>query len=459
MARTRPALVWVFVVTASIGACRATKNDGSGNGDSAQSTWYVRPGAAGDGSSWDHALDRLPSSLRRGSVYWLSAGEYGSRDFDDEGKEDLRILLRKATAQAHGSDAGWRSHYGNGQAVFGPIRFDESYYTVDGGEPEGIRVVGELGTEAAVHIKGSHVVLRQVEIDGGFRKVAGRQTAGACNGSNVEGDYASFDRCDIHNVADDGLGIYADYVRVSSSKIHNLDGCGTDGGCGPCYNGHSDGVELSGSAGVELVGNFIYNVRSNAALFMGDWTGSAAQDLLVFNNVFYTPDTGFAVYVQQVNGARIYNNIIWGKTQGSHYGGLSIGQDVDRLDMRNNIILNINFSHMGAQYDPKRHQLDYNLFGMVHPDEYSPSAHDLVADPRFAGVPMSGAAADHIADEVGLRDFQTTSPNVVDTGTAPSGVTARDIAGRGRPLGKAWDRGPFESSPGRPATVKPKGNL
>ena len=219
-----------------------------------------------------------------------------------------------------------------------------------------LEAVGQMGTDATVRVGASRIVLRHVEIDGGLRKNNGVQTGGGCNGSNVSGDYVVFDRCEIHNVADDGIGIYSsDHVKVLYSTIHDLDGCGTDGGCGPCFNGHSDGLELSDISDIELVGNMVYDVRSDAAIFMDNWSGTKIRGLVAYNNVFYTPDNGFAVYLHRLDGARIHNNVIWGRTQGSRYGGLAMGQDVTNLEMYNNIILNINFSHMGGSYDPNHH--------------------------------------------------------------------------------------------------------
>jgi len=304
-----------------------------------------------------------------------------------------------------------------------------------------------MGTETTVDVGGSHIVLRHVDIDGGFQKSNGRQTAGGCNGSNVNGDYVVFDRCEIHNIADDGLGIYSDHIKVLNSRIHDLDGCGTDGGCGPCFNGHSDGLEMSGVSDVELVGNMVYDVPSNAALFMDDWSGSGVSDLVAYNNVFYTPSTGLVVYLQKLQRAKFHNNIIWGKTQGSRYGGLSMGPGVTDLEMTNNIILNINYSHMGASYDPNQHGLDYNLFGMIDAGEYSANSHDRVGDPQFVGIPMSSEAAEHKGSDLQLEDFMSAASQVIDTGTAPAGMPAYDILGEERPQGSAWDRGPFESSP------------
>ena len=411
---------------------------------------YVRPGGAGaqDGSDWANAFNGLPSVLERDTVYWLGAGNYGSYTFDDGASGQMGITVRKATAQAHGSDTGWNAAYGSGQAVFGPLRFEGSRYTLDGGEPNGLRTVGQMGTKATVHVGGSHIVLRHVEIDGGLQKSNGTQTAGGCNGGHVEADHVVFDRCEVHNIADDGLGIYADHIKVLYSKIHNLHGCGTDSSCsGPCFNGHSDGLELSGASDVELVGNMVYDVRSTAAIFMEDFGSGGISNLVAYNNVFYTPATGITVYLQDLNGAKFHNNIIWGRTQGNRFGGLAMGNDVTNLEMYNNIILNINYSHMGASHNLSQHKLNYNLFGMINSGEYTANSHDLVGDPQFVGIPMSGNASDHKGSDLTLDDFVPRADAAIDTGITPSGIPAYDIDGQERPQGSAWDRGPVEASP------------
>ena len=412
---------------------------------------YVRPGGGGtqDGSDWANALSGLPSTLERGTTYWLGAGSYGSYTFDDGASGQKGVTLRKATAEEHGTDTGWSAAYGSGQAVFGPLRFTASRYTLDGGEPNGIRTVGQMGTAATVHTAGDYVVLRHVEIDGGLQKSNGTQTAGGCNGSNVRSDYVVFDRCEIHNIADDGLEIHsADHIKVLYSKIHNLHACGTDAPCsGPCYNGHSDGLELSDISDIELIGNMVYDVRSTAAIFMDNWSGSKVYDLVVYNNVFYTPGSSFAVYLNALQGARIHHNVIWGRTQGDRYGGLAMGRSVTDLEMYNNIILNINYNHMGSSQDPSEHDLDYNLFGMINTGEYQANANDLVADPRFAGIPMSDDEADHKGSNLTLEDFVPSAAEAIDTGTTAGSVPAYDIMGQERPTGVAPDRGVFEVNP------------
>ena len=410
---------------------------------------YVLPGGKGvkDGSDWSNALDGLPGALERDTTYWLGAGSYGRYTFDDAASGQKGITLRKATAQEHGTDSGWSTAYGNGQAVFGPLEFSASRYTVDGGEPNGIKTVGQMGTKATVGVKGSHLVFRHVEIDGGLEKNGGKQTAGGCNGSDVTGDYVVFDRCEVHNIADDGIGIYwSDHIKVLYSKIHDLHACGTDAPCsGPCYNGHSDGLELNDITDIELIGNMIYDVRSTAALFISK--GAGVRDMVAYNNVFYTPDTGLTVYLRELHGAKFHNNVIWGRTQGSRYGGLSIGQGVTDLEMYNNIILNINYSHMNASQDRTEHDLDYNLFGMIDSEQYQANTNDLVADPQFTGIPQSSNGTDHKRSGLEVEDFVPRAREAIDTGTSAGAVPAYDIVGNERPQGRAPDRGIFEAAP------------
>jgi hypothetical protein len=408
---------------------------------------YVRPGGGGaqDGSDWVNAFNGLPGSLERDTVYWVGAGSYSSYTFDDSASGQAGITVRKATASAHGTDAGWNAAYGSGQAVFGPLRFNSSRYTVDGTEPNGIKAVGQMGTTAAADIGSSHIVLRHVEIDGGVQKSNNTQTAGGCMGGKLSGNYVVLDRCDIHNVADDGLDISGDHIKVLYSKVHDLHGCGTDAQCsGPCYNGHSDGIEFTGVTDLQLIGNMVYDGQSNAALFM--W-GADNHDFVAYNNVFYTPATGASIYLKHLHGAKLHNNVIWGRTNGNRFGGLFIGPEVTDLQMYNNIILCINYSHMGASHDPNEHDLDYNLFGMINSGEYTANTNDVIANPQFVGVPMSSDRSAHKGADLRLEDFVPTAPEAIDTGTSSGQVPAYDIVGQTRPHGDAWDRGAFEATP------------
>src|SRR5574337_72794 len=96
---------------------------------------YVRAGAAGNnsGSDWTNAYSTLPSTLTRGDTYYVADGSYGSYTFKTAASGSTRIYVKKAIASDHGTDAGWLSSYGDGQAVFtATMIFNTSYWTFDG---------------------------------------------------------------------------------------------------------------------------------------------------------------------------------------------------------------------------------------------------------------------------------------------------------------------------------------
>ena len=417
---------------------------------------YVLPGGSGarNGTDWANAISGLPGTLERDTVYWLGAGGYGAYTFDDAASGSTGITIRKATADMHGTETGWSAGLGDGAAAFGPLSFAAGRYTMDGGEPGGIVVTysGPMGgSSSAVGVDGDNVVLRNMDVDGGVALSGGVQTAGACSVVRVGGDNTVVDRSDLHDAADDGIEIQnAHGTKVFHSKIHALPACGTDGECsGPCFNGHSDGIEIINGDNTEIKGNMVYDILSTAAMIVGDGgnPGATTSNLDVQNNIFYTPATGLTVQLWNVDGLEFHNNVVWGRTQGDRYGGMWFGSDMFDVYAYNNIFVNINFTHGGGAYNASEHHLDYNLFGDLNTSEYPGSANDLVADPRFAGIPLSGNAADHKGSDLTLEDFVPAASEAIDTGTSSGRVPAYDIVGEKRPQGAATDRGVFEATP------------
>lgn len=82
-------------------------------------TVYVLDGGSGSGNSWTNALDDLPTTLVRGNLYYLGDGNYASRNFNVASSGTTTIEIRKATEADHGTEPGWSSAHGDGQAVFG----------------------------------------------------------------------------------------------------------------------------------------------------------------------------------------------------------------------------------------------------------------------------------------------------------------------------------------------------
>lgn len=116
-----------------------------------EAQYYIRAGATGnnDGTDWENAYTTIPYSkganndwytnLVRGETYYISEGDYrgGTFYFADDENGELYITLKKATAEDHGTNAGWQDSYGNGQAIFEPIVIGTSYYIFDGAKGGG----------------------------------------------------------------------------------------------------------------------------------------------------------------------------------------------------------------------------------------------------------------------------------------------------------------------------------
>jgi hypothetical protein len=421
-----------------------------------QTYHYVRSDATGgnNGSDWTNAWTQLPATLTRGHCYYIADGTYPAYTFDDPVSGSVNIVIKKATADDHGTSTGWLASYGDGIATFQPLKFTNSYYILDGQANRGIKIMGGYKGDM-INIQSSGLIVRNCELDGNFvyDNTQNYQIQGACTGVNInDSAYVTIENCDIHSIADDGLQIYnCDSIYIKNNVIHNLHSCGTDATLkGPCYNGHSDSLEIFNMRNSEITANFIYDaIETNAALYFSDDANSSDQyckNITLTNNIFYTPKAGFVVYFDAADGVKVYNNIFWGKQNG-RYGGVSIWR-VNNLDMYNNIMLSIFYGHMGDLYNSAQHRGDYNLFGHViaGAGEYQLKSHDLVyANPGFAntdivnGVTLANPSA---------ADFMLVSGSpCIDSGYAGDAnifIPLMDYSGTIRPQGDGIDRGAYE---------------
>ena len=355
---------------------------------------YVRAGAQGaaDGSSWTDAWPVLPDGLTPGHVYFVAAGVYPAVTLADAGTANATIRVLRATDADHGSAPDYDPAYGAGTADLGPLTITAPYVELDG--RGSTRIVGAFQGAVAT-VDASNATLAGCDVDGNFTAGgSGNQIDGACTGIEVHGDGVVVRDNVVHDIADDGIVAYdSSGALFEGNRVHALRGCGTDGGCGPCYNGHSDGFEIFHVTSSQFVGNMVWDVASTSAFFFGNWADELGngptdycKDVLLANNILYSYDTGFVAYIEDVDGVAVYDNVFWGQHQGA-YGGLSIGTNVTGLSLYNNVILSINYTHIGGSYDPAEHVGDYNAFGIAL-GQWPTQAHDIVAaDPGFAGVP------------------------------------------------------------------------
>lgn len=141
-------------------------------GDASAATYYVRAGASGanTGADWSNAYTALPSSLVRGAVYYVADGSYGGYTFDDAASGTTMITVKKAIQADHGTDTGWLSSYGSGQAVFGPLAINASnggYIEINGQTAYGFKVDFGEGQSGFNFVRGGpQVHLRYIDFAG-----------------------------------------------------------------------------------------------------------------------------------------------------------------------------------------------------------------------------------------------------------------------------------------------------
>jgi hypothetical protein len=267
-----------------------------------------------------------------------------------------------------------------------------------------------------------------------------------CTGINMLSgplSYITIQNCNIHDVADDGFQCFTgNHLFFYGNTICHLYGCGTQGGCGPCFNGHSDGWELWGVDTVELKRNLVYDVRSTCALFAGDNTnGATIKHATIENNIFYTPECGIVVYFFYADYIKMNNNTIWK----SNWLGVSIGQGTAHLEAYNNIIMCIDYTYGGTTYNPALHLWDYNLVGFTGRG-MNAQTHDVVnSNPRFRKIPfaMDNTSA-HVYRTVTPADFELMAGSpAIGVATTSLGVPSTDFYGR--PRTAPYDMGAIES--------------
>jgi hypothetical protein len=356
---------------------------------------YVRADApaGGDGASWATAWQALPDALDRGTQYFVAAGQYPGYVFDDAASGSTPITVVAATTADHGADAGWDDAYA-GTADLGPVVVATPYHVLDGRGGR-LHVVGEFQGTALV-ISADDNIVRSLDVDGDFQADgAGQHVGGACTAMDISADNVTVAFSNIHDAADDGVMMSGtDGLVFEGNVVHRLHGCGTDGGCGPCFNGHSDGLEMFDVTTSVVRRNLIYDINSTATVFFGNWgtTDEYNEDLTIENNLFYAPEVGLVVYLHYARRIRFLHNVVWGAHQGS-YGGLSVGPEVTDLDLYNNILLDINLAHTGGVYDPAQHRGDHNIIGVDNGQWPMQPADILAPDPGFAGIPdVDGAS-------------------------------------------------------------------
>jgi Right handed beta helix region len=286
---------------------------------------------------------------------------------------------------------------------------------------------------SVVKVENSHgVLVENSDIDGGSE---------ACEGvSIVDSQDVTVADNTVHDIADDGFEIVgATGLMIRGNAVYGF-----------------EIVQVSDST---FSGNLVFDVRSNAAVFLSnDASGPSeyCRNLVFTNNVFVTPESGFTMYVFQVVGVEIHNNVIWKGL----YGGLAVGDAVTDMDVTNNVLHSINYSHIDPPYVPAEHRFGHNRVADVAswndtPALFGDERGNTVGEPDFTVAPNLSEFGSESAWRqpvtgpliFALADFTPASDSaLVDAGddaTAPP----FDALSLPRPQGARADVGAVERAP------------
>lgn len=339
---------------------------------------YIRDGGTGDGSAWNNALDVLPSTLVRGDTYYIADGDYAAYTFNNVSGTTL-ITIKKATASDHGTETGWLSSYGDGQAIFnsssgGCWTIDCDYLFINGQHSNSVPTktghgikLNYTGTgvwSGIIAIGGSRAV-NHVTIDGVHSYSQNRAATGnyAIRNLRVASAYSSqYIAC--YNCYFDGSGqdgiVLTDYytlfdhcymlqlgelhTHASEAPVDGIDNHGQSiygAGCFEaifrfCIFERCEGQSLwaidDASAGaIRFYGNVIFNTassrgagfRSSGGVFETPYQASeTCPNVFIYNNTYARIGYGSSDYCRFWNAAGatpiyLYNNLEYGCTNTS----------------------------------------------------------------------------------------------------------------------------------------------
>ena len=410
-------------------------------------TWYVRPGATGtnSGGDWNNAFTSLPATLVRGDIYYLADGSYGARTFADANSGTAVITIRKATEADHGTNVGWSTSYGDGQAVFTRWQIHTNYYVFDGQRRNsnwrtgatseyGIRVAGmrPLRLDNGGGIGGNFLSFYYVDFEGGGRDTgAGDDVVyGLAGNSNI-----TFQYCALHD-SDRTIflmrGNWRNLVVDSNYMARNTST--------PAI--HGELLSMTESTNVVWSNNVMEDIEGTG--FIVGINGGVAANWRIFGNTIHHTATyraktgrrggnnhgvaGFVFIANDVsnnntgNNFLVYNNTIV-NVVGS-YSGVVIQKGTGN-EVRNNI-----------WYDSVRTNNSFS--GAISHNWY----YNTTQDGDATSTKTVCTSSCDIFVNVANRDFRLKSGTM--GGLPQAAPVSIDPGGQQRGLDGVWDRGAYE---------------
>lgn len=285
---------------------------------------------AATGNDWTNAWTDLPTTFIRGDVYYIATGIYGPHVFNTSVSGTKYIYIRKATSTDHGTDTGWSSVYGPGQAIFqsaAGILWDirSGYWDFEGVSGSGttghgIKLYSSSLSESepCVYItygsSASFLNFKHVEFQGPPHGGSNPTRMFFCNATNSNN--LTFQYCFFHETGKSWMTLNQNNkdVLIEHSYFKNA-------GSGDASM-HSAGMCIFASTAINLT--IRYNVFENM-MFTSNTTyielqGKGGSGFAIYGNVFRATSpqefvsAGIFSYTSTDygSGIRIYNNTVYG---------------------------------------------------------------------------------------------------------------------------------------------------
>jgi len=381
--------------------------------------YYVRDGASGsnNGSDWSNAYTSLPSSLVRGSTYYIADGSYSGKTFSTSESGSTVITIKKATPGDHGTNTGWQNSYGDGQATFSRLSWTSGYWVFDGSVRNdsdwsdstayGFVVNGGSGGNDAklLNIDGSHITIRNTYA---------YYSSVLCSGSDISAN------------RDQGLYLVSGSgdITLENSYIKNISWKSAIQSNPPIntvvvkYN-YFENIckkELFSARSVDNV-TFAYNFCKNVA-GTGAIVADDSDNWDIYGNVFWSPSSSYS-----------FTDVIIGTWTGDHP---SRNETLNNWKIYNNTF--------------------YQMHGATQ-IQIQHGSGNVVANNLFIGFSSSingSLTNDHndqnqsvsLVVNADFGNFHLNGPT--SPGTVLSSLYDTDLDGTARGLDGGWDTGAFE---------------
>jgi len=365
---------------------------------------YILDGGTGDGTAWNNALDSLPETLVRGDTYYIGDGSYGAYTYNDSESGKTLIYIKKATESDHGTDTGWNSNFGDGQANFTATQlFTTGYYYWTGNHVPtsglatawGFKIMGTPGSSKAIQLDGS-AELNYITIENAYIDMSGDTTGenkcikGTCGGT--DNTYITVRYCKLLNFGD-GISIDSGGPNIYEYNYFErtaADGSGDHGDAivaGTCTTGTHTGTVIRYNE---------FRWEGQQLFFNGGANGTFTyNNFEVYGNIFSSTVIGTSNVStcgihqnstrSDINNIKIYNNTFYGTYYNVHERGLGMTGE-----MHNNITYNVHTDNAFDDIESMTHDYNYYESGSGVSETHVQKGGDPCVDGKNYNFTLSG---------------------------------------------------------------------